>query len=156
MCPILKPLLHNHFDCPVIRLTFPLGRFSLYTAILALGKARIRREPNLGCRGADTLGWCNALPETLHDSCRMDRRIDADSLICSLGHCQCDGHTVHKLSQRCLPAGLLDPRESDCSRMRSKVSSNWLPSYIIATRPILEIFKMAGYFPDRPRKCCNY
>jgi len=35
--------------------------------------------------------------------------------------------------------------------MNSKVSSDWLPSYIRATRPVLEIFKMAGYFPDSPR-----
>jgi hypothetical protein len=34
--------------------------------------------------------------------------------------------------------------------MHSKVSSDWLPSYIKATRPVLEIFKMAGYFPDSP------
>jgi hypothetical protein len=34
--------------------------------------------------------------------------------------------------------------------MHSKVSSDWLPSYIKATQPVLEIFKMAGYFPDRP------
>jgi len=34
--------------------------------------------------------------------------------------------------------------------MRSKVSYDWLPSYIKATRPVLELFKMAGYFPDRP------
>jgi len=35
--------------------------------------------------------------------------------------------------------------------MHSKVSSDWLPSYIKATRLILEIFKIAGYFPDNPR-----
>jgi hypothetical protein len=35
--------------------------------------------------------------------------------------------------------------------MRSKVSSDRLPSYIKVTRPVLEIFKMAGYFPDRLR-----
>jgi len=34
--------------------------------------------------------------------------------------------------------------------MHSKVSSDWLPSYIKATQPVLEIFKMAGYFPDGP------
>ena len=66
---------------------------------------------------------------------------------------ECDGHTVHKLSQRRLTADWLAPRESDCSRMRSKVSSDWLPGYIKATRPVLEIFKMAGYFPDSPRLC---
>jgi len=34
--------------------------------------------------------------------------------------------------------------------MHSKVSSDWLPSYIKATRPVLEILKIDGYFPDSP------
>ena len=54
--------------------------------------------------------------------------------------CKCDGHTVQKLSQRRLTADWLVPRESDCSRMNSKVSSDWLPSYIKAMRRVLEIF----------------
>ena len=59
--------------------------------------------------------------------------------------CECHGHAVHKVSQRCLTADWLAPRESDCSWMHSKVSSDWLPSYIKATPPVLEIFKMASY-----------
>jgi hypothetical protein len=35
--------------------------------------------------------------------------------------------------------------------MKSKVSSDWLPSFNKATPPVLEIFKMAEYFPDSPR-----
>jgi hypothetical protein len=62
--------------------------------------------------------------------------------------CECDGHTVHKLSQRRLTADWLAPQK--CSRIHSKVFSGWLPSYIKATRPALEVFKMAGYFPDSP------
>ena len=65
--------------------------------------------------------------------------------------CECDGHTVHKLRQRVLTADWLAQCESDCSRMTSKASSEWLPSYIKATRPILQIFKVAGYFPNGPR-----
>jgi hypothetical protein len=42
--------------------------------------------------------------------------------------CECDSPAVHKLSQRRLTADWLDPRESDCWRMPSKVSSDWLPS----------------------------
>ena len=80
---------------------------------------------------------------------RMGRHTDADSLICSLSHCEFDGHTVYKLSQWCLTAIWLAPWESNCSQMYSKVSSDWLPSYIKATQPVLEIFEMAGYFPDR-------
>jgi hypothetical protein len=32
--------------------------------------------------------------------------------------------------------------------MHSNVSSDWLPSYIKVMPTVLEIFKMAGYFPD--------
>jgi len=90
---------------------------------------------------------------SLRESCRMGRRIDLMKLICSLGHCECDYHTIHKLSQRRLTADWLAPQESDCSRIHSKVYSDWLPSYIKATRPVPLIFKMAGYFPDSPRMC---
>ena len=65
--------------------------------------------------------------------------------------CECDRHTVHKLGQRRLTAEWLAPRDSDYSRMCSKVSYDWLPSYIRATWPVLKIFKMAGYFPDNTR-----
>jgi hypothetical protein len=123
----------------------------LSKAILALRKARSRREPNPGSRVPDRPEWCDALPESLHESCRMDRRIVVMKLICSLGHCECDSHTVHKLSQRRLTADWLSPRESDYSRMHIKVSSDWMLSYIKTTLPVLEIFKMAGYFPDSPR-----
>jgi hypothetical protein len=65
--------------------------------------------------------------------------------------CECNSHTVHKVSQRHLTADWLALQESDWTQMHSKVSSDWLPSYMKATRPVLKIFKMARYFPDRPR-----
>jgi len=34
-----------------------------FKAILALGKIRSCREPNLGCRGADSPGWFDVLPK---------------------------------------------------------------------------------------------
>ena len=40
----------------------------------------------------------------LHESCRMGMRTVVMKLISSLGHCECDGHTVHSLSQRRLTA----------------------------------------------------
>ena len=64
--------------------------------------------------------------------------------------CECDGHTVGKLSQRRLTADRLAPRESEVSWMHNKVSSDWFPSYMKATRQDLEIFKMGGYFLDSP------
>ena len=65
---------------------------------------------------------------------KFELKLDSDSLNFSLGRCECDGPTAHKVSQRRLTADLLAPRESDCSRMLSKVS-DWLPGYIKATRP---------------------
>jgi hypothetical protein len=72
-----------------------------------------------------------------------------------------DGHTTHELSPRILSAGSLDSRESDFSRMHSRVSSDWLQSYISATLPVLEIFRIPGCFSDSPRKkgdfiCCLF
>ena len=64
--------------------------------------------------------------------------------------CECNGHKVHQLSQCRLTADWLAPRDSDCSRTRSKVSSDWLPSYVTATWPVLEIFKTDRHFPDSP------
>ena len=133
---------------------------SLSEAILALGKARSHREPNLGftgVRGGGLTGLSDVIfcqKKSLHESCIMCRRVVVMKLICSLGHCECDGHTVHKLSQRRLTADWLAPRESDCSQVHSKVSSDWLPSYIKAMRPVLEIFKVDGYFPDSPACIC--
>ena len=127
---------------------------SLSMAISALGKARSRREPNLGCRGTDRPGWSDPLPpppppkKNTHENCRMCRRTDADSLICSLGHYERDVHTVHKLSQRSLTADWLALWKSDCSWTHSKVSSNWMPRHIKVMRPVIEIFRIAGYFPD--------
>jgi hypothetical protein len=61
---------------------------------------------------------------------------------------ECNGHTAHKLSQQHLTADWLAPWDSDCSQMHSTISSDWLPRYVKATRPVLEIFTMPGYFPD--------
>jgi len=59
-------------------------------------------------------------------------------------------YTVHKVSQW-LTADWLSPRESDSSRMRSKFSSDRMPSYIKVMQPVLEIFKMDGYLSDKSR-----
>jgi hypothetical protein len=86
---------------------------------------------------------------------KFQAKLDADSLIYSLGHCECDSHTVRKVPQWHLTADCVVPQESDCSRVRSKAPSDWLPSYIKAALLVLEIFKMAGYFLDRHRILCH-
>jgi hypothetical protein len=123
---------------------------SLSMVILVLGKARSRRQPNLGCRGGGRIDLRDVMlcQKSLHKSCRMGRCIVVMKLICWLGHWECDGHTVYKLSQWCLTTDWLAPQESDCSH--SKVSSDWLPSYIKAKWPVLDISKRAGYITDSP------
>jgi len=54
--------------------------------------------------GLTDLGDVMFYQKSLHESCRMDRRIVVIKLIFSLGHCEYDGHTVHRLSKRCLTA----------------------------------------------------
>jgi len=44
---------------------------------------------------------------------KFEAKLDADSLIYSLGHCESDGRTVHKLRQRRPTNDWLAPRESD-------------------------------------------
>ena len=53
--------------------------------------------------------------------------------------CECDGHTIHELSHWHLAANWLLSQESECSWMHSKVSSDWLPSYVKATWWVLDI-----------------
>ena len=84
--------------------------------------------------------------KSLHESCRMCRRIVVMKLICSLGNCECDGHTVHQLSQRLLTADWLAPRESDCSRMHSNVSSDFLHDQTQQQR--CHILKLTKYYFD--------
>jgi hypothetical protein len=85
----------------------------------------------------------------------MGKGIVVMKLIISLGYCESDGHTLHKIGQPRVIADRLAPQESDCLRMRSKVYTAWLPRYINTTLPVLEIFKMDGCFMDslRTRYC---
>jgi hypothetical protein len=81
---------------------------------------------------------------------KFELKLDADSIICSLSHCEMWwSHSTQ--AQSTASHCQLAPRENDCSWMDIKVSSDWLPSYIKATPPVLDIFKMDRYFPDRPR-----
>jgi len=74
-------------------------------AILALGKARSHRSQILAVGEPTDLSDATLCQKkSLHESCRMGRRIVMMKPICSLGHCERDGHTAHKLSQQRLTA----------------------------------------------------
>ena len=93
------------------------------------------------------MGDVKVCQKSPHDNCRMGRRIvSARSVIVNATVMQCTGSV-----QRRLTADWLAPQESDRTRTCSKVSSDWLPSYIKTTQTVLEIFKKSRYFPGRPR-----
>ena len=100
--------------------------------------------------GLTDLGDVMLFQKSLHDSCRMGRCIVVMKLICSLGHCELRRSHSTQAQSTASHCRLTSPT-GECSRIHSKVSSDWLPSYVKAMRPVLEIFKMAGYIPDSPR-----
>ena len=83
----------------------------------------------------------------------LNAKFDGDLLIYSLSHFECDGHTVHMLTQRSLPPHWLIQWSCHCSHMRIPVHCHWLPGYIGVMQTILIILSMAGLFPDRPHIC---
>ena len=96
--------------------------------ILVLQKARILRLSNLACGGAKSPGWFDVLPknsarDVMHERAhycdeaairqlptavafwmfKLNAKFDADWLLYLLSHFECDGHTVHMLTQQHLP-----------------------------------------------------
>ena len=80
-------------------------------AILALYKARSRRESNPVRMGADRREWCDDLPESLHESCTRGRHIVVMKLIWWLGHFERDGHTVQQAQSKASHCQLTSPSE---------------------------------------------
>ena len=107
--------------------------------ILALGKARSCRAPNMGCRGPELPTWFEVLSKNyrrreawvgallwwscpspvVHSCCllnhpnsfragmfKLNTKSGTDLLLYSLSHFECNDHTVHMLTQWCLPPPL--------------------------------------------------
>ena len=64
---------------------------------------------------------------------------------------ECDGHTVHMLTQQCLLPPLTSTVKSSLFSMRIPIHFPWLPGYIDVSQTVLVILTMAGLFSDRPR-----
>ena len=80
----------------------------------------------------------------------LSAKSDADSLLYSLSHFECDSHTVHMLTQwRLLPPLTSTVKLSLFMHVHS-VHAPWLPGYINVMQTNLVILTMAGLFPDRP------
>ena len=66
-------------------------------------------------------------------------------------HFECDGHTVHMPTRRCLlPPVTSTVKSSLFTHMCIAVHSAWLPGYADVTQTVLIILTVAGLFPDRP------
>ena len=86
---------------------------------------------------------------------KRNTKFDADSLLYSLSHFECEGHTVHMLTQRHLLLPLT-------SRVKSSLFTHVHSSPLsLAARlhwcqqTVLIILTMAGLFPDRPHIIWN-
>ena len=114
-------------SCPVAPSHFAESHWrseisSLSKVISVLGKARSHTAPNLGSSGAESPEWFDVSPEncmrcdTWTDmllwwscviSCWCEKcKFDTDSSLYLLSHFECDGHTVHMLTQWFLPPPL--------------------------------------------------
>ena len=82
---------------------------------------------------------------------KLNAKFDADLLLYSLSHFECDGHTVHMLTQWCLPSLLTNTAESSLfTHACVPVHSPWLPGYTDVVQTILLVLTKAGLSPDRP------
>jgi hypothetical protein len=99
---------------------------SLSKAILTLGKVAGSQILAVGVlTDLDDVTLCQ---KRLHDNCRMRRRIVLMKLMCSLCHCECDGRTIQKVSQRRLTADWLDPRERGHATGSRDIQNGWILS----------------------------
>ena len=78
---------------------------------------------------------------------KPNTKSDVDLLLYSLSHFECDGHTVHVLTQWCLPPPLTSTVKSSLFIMHLPVHSPWLPGYIDVMPTVLMILTMAGLSP---------
>ena len=82
---------------------------------------------------------------------KLNAKFDTDLLLYLLSHFECDGHTVHMLTQGHLPPPLTSTVTLSLLHMHIPVHSPWLLGYIDVAQTNLVVLTMAGLFPDRPR-----
>ena len=81
---------------------------------------------------------------------KLNVKFDADSLFYSLSHFECDGHTVHMLTQQHLPPPLTSTVKSS---LFTHAHSSPLSLAARLHRCRATILTIAGHFPDRLYIC---
>ena len=90
---------------------------------------------------------------------KLNAKFHADSLLYSVSHFECVGHTVHMLTHWRLPPPLTSAVKSSFTHAHSS-HCPWLPVHINVMQTVLIILTMVGLFPDRPHRskiienCC--
>ena len=97
--------------------------------------------------------WMNHLNSLHRGMFKLNAKFDADSLLYSLSHFECNGHTVHTLTQWFPPPPLTSTVKLSLFNMHIPGHSPWLPGYIYVTQTFLLILTMAGLFLDRLCVC---
>ena len=90
-------------------------------------------------------------PSSFHGGMfKLNAKFDADSLLYSLSHFECNGHTVHMLTQWHLPPPMTSTVKSSLFIHACSSSLTLVVSYFDVTQIVLIILTMARLFPDRP------
>ena len=97
-------------------------------------------------------GLLNHLNNFCRGMFKLNVKFDADSLLYLLRHCECASHTVHMLTQRCLPPPLTSTVKSSSFTHVHSSPFSLAARYIDVMQTILVILTTAGLFPYRPRK----
>ena len=80
---------------------------------------------------------------------KLNTKFDADSLLYSLSHSECDGHTVHMLTLQNLLPPLTSTVMLSLFTHAHPVHSPWLPGFTGVAQTIFLILTVVGLFPDR-------
>ena len=80
---------------------------------------------------------------------KLNAKFHADSLLYSVSHFECVGHTVHMLTHWRLPPPLTSAVKSSFTHAHSS-HCPWLPVHINVMQTVLIILTMVQHFPDRP------
>ena len=105
---------------------------------------------------AHSCGFLNHLNSFWRGMFKLNTKFNADSLLYPLSHFECDSHTVHMLTQQCLPPPLTSTMMSSCFTHAHSRPPPWLPGYIDVMQTILVILTMAGLFPGKQVNVCVY
>ena len=80
---------------------------------------------------------------------KLNAKFDADLLLYSLSHFECDGYTVHMLIQWCLPPPLTSTVTSSLFTHAHSSPLSLAARYINVVQTVLILLTVAGFFSEQ-------